>query len=109
MTITPANAPTSAPEPGMIRQVLTHSEHLMLVKHLFKKGWIGAAHAHPHHQLVYVISGSIAVTVNGQTQTVKAGESFTVDGGVEHQATALDDAEVLDVFTPIREEYRPKA
>ena len=107
MKITRSTAPSSAPEPGMIRQVLAHSPHLMLVKHLFKKGWVGAAHAHPHQQLVYVVSGSIAITVAGETQTANAGDSFVVDGGVEHQATALEDSEVLDVFTPIREDYRP--
>lgn len=108
MTITRSTTPTTAPEPGMIRQVAAFSEHLMLVRHLFKKGWVGATHAHPHHQLVYVVKGSIAVTVNGKTETINAGDSFVVDGGVEHQASALEDSEVLDVFTPIREDYRPK-
>lgn len=109
MTIVRSNtAPTSTPEAGMVRQVHAYSPELMLVKHHFKKGWVGAAHSHPHHQLVYVVSGLIAVTVNGQTQNVGAGDSFVVDGGVEHQASALEDSEVLDVFTPIREDYRPK-
>lgn len=107
MTITRSTAPSSTPEPGMIRQVGAYSPHLMIVRHEFKKGWIGAAHQHPHHQLVYVIKGAIAITVNGQTQTANAGDSFVVDGGVEHQATALADSEVVDVFTPIREDYRP--
>jgi quercetin dioxygenase-like cupin family protein len=57
---------------------------------------------------VYIVKGSIAITVKGETQTANAGDSFVVDGGVEHQATALEDSEVLDVFTPIREDYRPK-
>lgn len=108
MQIFSNNVPTTSPEPGMQRQVLAHSPQLMVVRHLFKKGWVGAAHAHPHHQLVYVISGAIAITVNGQTQTAKTGDSFVVDGGVEHQASALEDSEVLDVFTPIREDYAPK-
>jgi hypothetical protein len=28
-----------------------------------------------------------------------------VDGSVEHQAAALEDSEVLDIFTPYREDY----
>lgn len=108
MEIVHNTVPATAPEPGMLRQVLAHSPQLMVVRHQFKKGWVGAAHAHPHHQLVYVISGSISITTNGQTQTAKAGDSFIVDGGVEHQASALEDSEVLDVFTPIREDYAPK-
>ena len=107
MTITHRTAPTSTPEPGMIRQIGAFSPHLMLVRHEFKKGWVGAAHAHPHHQLVYVDKGSIAITVDGVTQTAIAGDSFVVNGGVTHQASALEDSEVLDVFTPVREDYVP--
>lgn len=107
MTIIRSTAPATTPEPGMVRQVAAFSPHLMLVRHEFKKGWVGAAHAHPHHQLVYVVKGSIAVTVEGATQTVNAGDSFVVDGGVTHQASALEDSEVLDVFTPVRDDYKP--
>ena len=107
MTIIRSTAPTTAPEPGMIRQVAAFSPHLMLVRHEFQKGWVGAAHAHPHHQLVYVINGSIAITVDGVTQTANAGDSFVVDGGLTHQATALEDSEVIDVFTPVRDDYKP--
>jgi hypothetical protein len=29
-----------------------------------------------------------------------------VDGGVDHQAWALEESEVLDIFTPVREDYK---
>jgi quercetin dioxygenase-like cupin family protein len=100
------DAQSFAPEPGMRRQVLAHSDQLMLVRHFFEEGWVGARHSHPHHQLVYVVSGAIRVDVNGRVFDVKTGDSFVVDGGVEHQASALEPSEVLDVFTPVREDYR---
>ncbi len=96
------------PETGMVRQVLAYSGDLMLVRHYFEKGWVGARHSHPHHQLVYVVSGAIRVDVGGEIIDVLAGDSFVVDGDVEHQASALEASEVLDVFTPVREDYRPK-
>jgi quercetin dioxygenase-like cupin family protein len=99
-------ARTVTPEAGMKRQVLAHSEQLMLVRHFFEEGWVGMRHSHPHHQLVYVVSGAIRVEVEGKTFEVRAGDSFVVDGGVEHQASALEASEVLDVFTPVREDYR---
>jgi quercetin dioxygenase-like cupin family protein len=99
-------AETFTPEPGMKRQVLAHTDQLMLVRHYFEDGWIGARHSHPHHQLVYVISGSIRVDVDGKIFEAHTGDSFVVDGGVEHQASALEASEVLDVFTPVREDYR---
>src|SRR5271170_5431602 len=100
------DAQSFTPEPGMKRPVLAHSDQLMLVRHYFEKGWVGARHSHPHHQLVYVVSGAIRVDVDGRTFDVLAGDSFVVDGGVAHQATALEASEVLDVFTPVREDYR---
>ena len=101
-----ADVKSFTPEPGMVRQVLAHNDHLMLIRHFFEKGWVGARHSHPHHQLVYVVSGSIRVDVDGRVFDVAAGDSFVVDGGVEHQASALEASEVLDVFTPVREDYR---
>jgi quercetin dioxygenase-like cupin family protein len=100
------DAQTFTPEPGMRRQVLAHTDQLMLVRHYFENGWVGARHSHPHHQLVYVISGSIRVDIDGKVFDVHAGDSFVVDGDVEHQASALEPSEVLDVFTPVREDYR---
>ena len=100
------DAQTFTPEPGMRRQVLAHTDQLMLVRHYFENGWVGARHSHPHHQLVYVISGSIRVDIDGKVFDVRAGDSFVIDGDVEHQASALEPSEVLDVFTPVREDYR---
>ena len=102
-----ADAVSLHPEPGMVRQVLAHNDRLMLVRHFFDAGWAGARHSHPHDQLVYVVKGSIRVDVGGRAFDVRAGGSFVVNGGVEHQAWATEAAEVLDVFTPIREDYRP--
>ncbi|MEO6804192.1 MAG: cupin domain-containing protein [Granulicella sp.] len=93
------------PEAGMTRQLLAWSKDLMLVRHRFEQGWIGAAHSHRHHQLVYILSGSIRIVAGGEEAIAHAGDSFVVDGCVEHQAFALEDSEVLDIFTPYREEY----
>ncbi|MDW5266373.1 MULTISPECIES: cupin domain-containing protein [Acidobacteriaceae] len=100
------DARSFTPEPGMMRQVLAHSEELMLVRHYFEQDWVGERHSHLHHQLVYVISGALRVEVGEEAFDVLAGDSFTVNGGVEHQASALEASEVLDVFTPVREDYR---
>lgn len=100
--------PATTPEPGMLRQVLAHSPQLMVVRHQLKKGWVGEAHSHPHHQLIYVIGGAIQITIGSETGIARAGDSLVVDGGMRHQATALEDSEVIDVFTPCREDYLPK-
>jgi len=93
------------PEPGLRRQVLARSSGMMLVRHEMRKGWIGEAHRHPHEQMVYVISGHLRVIVGGDPIDVLSGDNFIVGCNVEHQATAIEDSVVLDVFCPAREDY----
>jgi quercetin dioxygenase-like cupin family protein len=97
--------PIFLPEKGLSRQVLAYTGKLMLVRHLMEKGWIGARHSHPHEQLVYIIRGHIRFTGGNQAFEAHTGDSFVVPGGVEHQASALEECEILDVFTPVREDY----
>jgi quercetin dioxygenase-like cupin family protein len=96
------------PDAGMIRQVLAHNEKLMLVRHFFESNWVGARHSHPHEQLVYVVKGGIRFDRDGDIFDLYAGDSCVVEGGIEHQASALEASEVLDIFTPVREDYRPR-
>lgn len=77
----------------------------MLVRHVMKAGWEGARHNHPHEQLVYVIRGRLLFTRGAEKFEAQTGDSFVVAAEVEHQATALEDSEVLDVFAPPREDY----
>jgi len=95
----------STPEQGLQRQVLAFNPNLMLVRHLMEKGWQGALHSHPHDQLVYVVRGHVRFTGGSSTIEAAAGDSFIVPGGVDHQASALEESEVLDVFNPYREDY----
>ena len=71
-TATDATRVTS-PEPGMLRQVLAWNPHLMLVRHTFEKGWKGARHSHPHHQMVYVVRGHIVFQAAGKSWAAPRG------------------------------------
>jgi quercetin dioxygenase-like cupin family protein len=105
VVVTSAEAKRSTPEPGLTRVVGAYNEKLFLAEHHMKKGWVGAAHSHPHEQMVYVISGHLKVSCGGKTFDVRTGDSFVVRGGVEHQASALEPTHVIDVFTPCRKDY----
>lgn len=96
----------STPEPGLRRQVMSTTASLQLVRHRMDAGWVGARHAHPNEQLVYVVSGAITLTMQGTSYDLRTGDSIIVPGGVEHEASASEPSEVIDVFTPAREDYR---
>jgi quercetin dioxygenase-like cupin family protein len=98
-------SPISTPEPGLVRRVGAYNDRLLLVEHRMDRNWVGAAHSHPHDQVVYVVSGRLKVTCAGIPFEVRAGDSLVVRGGVEHQASALEESIVIDVFTPCRHEF----
>ena len=62
-------------------------------------------HSHPHEQLVYIVSGHLTFQHPGGVLEATTGDSFLVPGNVEHQASAQEGSEVLDIFTPYREDY----
>jgi quercetin dioxygenase-like cupin family protein len=55
--------------------------------------------------MVYVVRGHILFQAEGKNWEMRAGDSIVVEGGIEHEASAVDASEVLDVFTPYRQEY----
>jgi quercetin dioxygenase-like cupin family protein len=95
----------TSPEQGLIRRVGASNDKLLLAEHRMEKGWVGTKHQHPHDQIVYVVSGQLSVTIERETFVAGPGDSFVVRGGVDHQAAALEDSVVVDVFTPCRHEY----
>lgn len=95
----------ASPEPGLVRRVGAFNGKLLLAEHRMEKGWVGARHQHPHDQIVYVVSGQLSITIGIETFIVGPGDSFVVRGCVDHQALALEDSVVVDIFTPCRSDY----
>ena len=66
-------------------------------------------HSHPHEQLGIVLEGMQALVVESVTHELGPFEAYVLPGGVEHSAhCGPDGALVLDVFTPVREDYRER-
>ena len=64
-------------------------------------------HSHPHEQLGIVIEGQIEFVVADEKKILGPGEVYVIPGGVEHEACTFDHpVKVLDVFSPVREEYK---
>jgi len=73
----------------------------------FEPGSAVPEHAHPHEQMGVMLSGRLEFTVGGATRTLGPGDQWSIPGGVAHSVRALDGPAVaLDVFHPIREDYR---
>jgi quercetin dioxygenase-like cupin family protein len=64
-------------------------------------------HDHPHEQAGTVISGEFEMTIGGETRWIKSGDTYIIPGGVAHGGRTGDTAaRVLDIFSPVREDYQ---
>lgn len=98
------NGDWEAVEPGIERRLVALGQRMMAVRVRFAKGAAGTAHTHPHEQLTQVLSGRFRFWLGQETREVVAGESLLILGGLEHGAEALEAGELLDVFSPLRED-----
>jgi quercetin dioxygenase-like cupin family protein len=91
--------------PG-IRVRIMHGDAVTLMRASLAAGAVLPPHRHPHEQVSTVLSGAVRFTVGGQEHALSAGATVFIPGNVEHSAIADVEAEVIDVFTPVREDYR---
>ncbi|MGO4407134.1 cupin domain-containing protein [Bosea sp. RAF48] len=90
---------------GVTRKVLTYRDEVMMVRVRFQAAAVGPAHSHPHIQCSLVESGVFDITISGRTERLRAGDSFTVPPDAVHGATAIEAGTLVDVFTPMRQDF----
>jgi quercetin dioxygenase-like cupin family protein len=67
-------------------------------------------HQHEHEQLGLVLTGEITMTIGGADHLCTPDVAYQIPGGVEHGARAgPDGCRVVDIFVPVREDYRALA
>jgi quercetin dioxygenase-like cupin family protein len=64
------------------------------------------SHAHAHEQVSCVIDGQFEMTVGSETRLMTAGMVVTIPGDTPHSARSLTACRLVDVFRPVREDYR---
>jgi len=85
--------------------VLSIGNDSMVAKMLYKITDNVPFHKHPNEQSGYVISGEYILRFNGQEYKLTQGDSYSIPADVEHSIEIIEAGEVLDVFTPIRQDY----
>lgn len=90
---------------GVRRKIMSFDDRLMLVKVAFDAGGVGALHQHPHTQISHVESGSFEVEIGDDKRVLKAGDCFYVPPNIIHGAVCLEAGVLIDVFSPMREDF----
>ena len=91
--------------PGVERKILAHTGELMCVENTFETGAVGALHSHPHLQTAYIAGGIFTFEIDGVGKIVKKGDSVLLPCNVPHAVVCHEAGVVLDVFTPMREDF----
>jgi quercetin dioxygenase-like cupin family protein len=86
------------------RRIVT-GEKEMVVFWRMKAGAHAAAHHHPNEQIFWMLSGTMDIRIGGERRTCGPGDLGVIPAGVEHEAWFPEDAEVIDVFSPPREDF----
>jgi quercetin dioxygenase-like cupin family protein len=63
-------------------------------------------HKHMHQQCSFVIEGQFELTVNDVPQVLDSGLFAVIPGEVWHSGKAITDCRLIDLFSPVREDYR---
>jgi quercetin dioxygenase-like cupin family protein len=93
---------------GIKRKILGFDDNLMMTLQEFKKNSKGYVHSHPHRQVSYIVQGSFEVQIENEKKLLKKGDSFFIPPSVEHGVVALEDALLVEVFSPLREDFIKK-
>lgn len=90
---------------GLTRQLCGFDDSIMMARVEFDSSAVGALHAHPHSQVSYVESGEFDVTIDGVETRLSAGDSFYVEPNARHGAICRKAGVLIDVFSPVREDF----
>ena len=90
---------------GISRKILAYDKNIMSVEVRFEKGAVGAPHSHPHEQISYVLEGKFEATIGGETKIISKGDTYYTVPGVVHGVVCLEAGALLDIFTPMREDF----
>lgn len=90
---------------GLSRKIMAYDERVMMVKVAFETGGVGSIHQHPHTQISHVQEGSFEVEIAGKKQILKAGDAFYVPPNTDHGCRCIEKGVLVDVFSPMREDF----
>ena len=71
-----------------------------------KKGSSVPLHHHVHEQITYIVEGQLDMEIGGVKYSLTPGMYHVIHSDVPHSAIAITDCKAIDVFGPVREDYK---
>ncbi len=83
-----------------------HTNQLTMGYWEIKAGSPFPMHSHPHEQMSYILEGELEAEMDGKKQILKTGDFLAIRPNAIHGGKALTDSKLIDVFYPVREDYK---
>ncbi|MDB5137867.1 MAG: hypothetical protein JWP37_4470 [Mucilaginibacter sp.] len=100
-----SDIPTKEIAPGFFSKLIhTDTNTINFIE--VKAGCSVPLHQHVHEQSTFVIDGKFELTVNGVPQVLEPGLFAIIPTNARHGGIAITDCKLLDIFSPVREDYR---
>jgi quercetin dioxygenase-like cupin family protein len=91
--------------PGFVGKFL-HTDRMTVSVWKVSTGSCLPPHSPPHEQVTIVVKGSLEMDLEGSVKVLEPGIVASIPPNAEHSGQALSDCEIIDVFSPVREDYR---
>ncbi len=85
---------------------MVHATQMSLAFWEVEKGAKVPEHSHKHEQIMHVVDGVFEFTLNGETKIYSHGDIVIIPPHIQHSGKALTYCKLIDVFSPVREEYK---
>jgi quercetin dioxygenase-like cupin family protein len=83
-----------------------HSENVTVSYWEIEAGSSLPEHAHPHEQITTMIEGEFELSIEGELHRLKANTVAVIPSHAKHAGKAITNCKIIDVFYPVREDYR---
>ncbi len=85
---------------------MIHTDHMTIAFVDVDAGAELPEHAHIHEQVTNLLEGEFELVLGGETMLLKPGQVVVIPSNMPHSGRALTKCRILDVFQPVREDFR---
>ncbi|MCX8491166.1 MAG: cupin domain-containing protein [Cyclobacteriaceae bacterium] len=83
-----------------------HTDNMTFAYWEIKQGSSLPEHSHMHEQVVNMLEGEFEIVLQGVSNHLHPGMVLPIPSHAKHAGRAITDCKILDVFYPVREDYK---